>query len=275
MQIYNKKDFVPSQFLNVTQKKLTYPVLPHGHDFFEIEFVLSGKGTHLIDGVSYPIEPNSLFLLTPANVHEMRTDDVELITVMFQSEYSDGFFSFPILSLLHSPCFVFSGHEERLIREMIEEIYLTHTKDSSYAMMVLYCVLRKLHARSVPGSREVLPTVQNIIAYILEHFREEVTLKRTAGHFGFSVPYLSELFLQQTGRNFKEYLDSIRFSHAQNLLAFTSMPICEVNSRAGFSDYANFARRFKERTGFTPSQYRKRAREGRIREIGEAPFIKP
>ena len=55
MQIYDKISFIPNHFINVTQKKLSAHIPPHGHDFFEIEFILNGKGTHLIDGVSYPI----------------------------------------------------------------------------------------------------------------------------------------------------------------------------------------------------------------------------
>ena len=153
-----------------------------------------------------------------------------------------------------------------MIREMMKEIYLTHKKDSTYAMMVLHCVLHKIYTRNANETRDVLPTVQNIIAYVLENFRKNITLEGTATHFGFSAPYLSDLFLQQTGRHFKEYLDSIRFSHAQNLLAFTDLPICEVNDCSGFSDYSNFARRFKERTGMTPTEYRKCAREGAGRD---------
>ncbi len=222
---------------------------------------MSGTGEHLIDGVSYPIAPNAFFLLTPANVHEIHAPGAEVITVMFQSEYSGGFFSFPQQSPQRSPYFAFSGREERLIRELMEEMYATYQNDSTYAMMVLHCVLHKLQTRNAAESRAMPLTVQNVIAYILENFRKSITLESTAVHFGFSAPYLSDFFQQQTGRNFKSYLDGVRFSHAQNLLAFTDLPICEINVCSGFSDYANFARRFKERTGMTPTEYRKRARE--------------
>ena len=267
MQIYNKRNFISNHFISVTKKTLHSHVRPHGHDFFEIEFILNGEGTHLIDGVSYPIAPNALFLLTPASVHEIRTQNVELITIMFQSEYDGDFFSFPMLSMPHSPSYLFSGRESRLIREQMEEIYQTHTKDSAYAMMQLYCVLHKLQSQNAESVHEVLSTVQHIIAYILEHFREELTLRRMADHFNFSPSYLSELFLRETGIHFKEYLDSVRFSHAQNLLAFTDLPIHEVHVGAGVADYANFARRFKARTGMTPGEYRRRMREKGVEEI--------
>ena len=56
---------------------------------------------------------------------------------------------------------------------------------------------------------------------------------------------------------FKEALDELRFSYAQKLLVFTELSVKEIQFRSGFYDYANFARRFRQKYGITPTQYRK------------------
>jgi transcriptional regulator GlxA family with amidase domain len=55
-------------------------------------------------------------------------------------------------------------------------------------------------------------------------------------------------------------LDDLRFSYAQKLLTLTALSIKEVQYRSGFLDYANFARRFKEKQGLSPTEYRKKHR---------------
>lgn len=258
MHIYDKSKFIPNDFISVTRKHIRGTVAAHGHDFFEIEYFLSGDGTHEIDGVSYPIRPNSLFLLSPANVHSICSQNSEVITVMFQSEHDGVFFTFPLLSPSYSPAFYLEDIKAEVLPPLLLELFSVHKNDTAYAMLLLHCILHKLTACHNTYNDEALPLVQNTILYMLENFRGEITLESTASHFGFSKAYFSDLFLRQTGINFKAYLDGVRFSHAKNLLAFTTLPVSEIHTRAGFCDYANFARRFKQKYGLTPTEYRKK-----------------
>lgn len=256
MRIYDKADHIPNNFICVTRKTIKKDIVAHGHNFFEIEYFISGDGTHEIDGVAYPLRPNSLFLLSPAAVHSISSPNAELITVMFQCEYDGEFFIFPQISPTYSPAFYLDCANADVLPPLLHELLATHETDTRYALLLLRCILHKLTALRDPCLGEPLPMIQNVILYILENFRGEITLEKTALHFGFSKAYFSDLFLRQTGVNFKSYLDEIRFSHVKNLLSSTDLPIGEIYPRAGFFDYANFARRFKQKYGMTPTDYR-------------------
>ena len=256
MHILDKSQEIADDFICVTSKIVKRGVSAHGHNFFEIEYCIKGDGTHEVDGVSYPIRPNSLFLLSPAAVHKIVSNNVELITVMFQCEYDGEFFSFPHFTPDHSPVFYLDAENAEVLPPLLHELLNVHKTDPGYAMLLLRCILHKLSALRKPRSNAPLPLIQNTILYLLENFRKEITLESTASHFGFSKSYFSDLFLRQTGVNFKTYLDEIRFSHVKNLLASTDLPVGEIYLRAGFRDYANFARRFKQKYGMTPSDYR-------------------
>ena len=255
MRVYDKSKFIPNDFIRVTKKQIQ-EVEAHGHDFFEIEYFLNGNGTHVIDGISYPIQKNALFFMSPANVHSIHSQNAEVITVMFQSEYNAKSFSFPMLYPSYSPAFYLNNEQNHLIEPLLSELLSINQTDHTYAMLLLRCVLHKLAACCQAQSDEHYPLVQSVILYLLENFRNNITLESTAAHFGFSKAYFSNWFLQQTGFHFKAYLDGIRFSHAKNLLAFTALPISEIHTRAGFGDYANFSRRFKRNYGQTPTEYR-------------------
>ncbi len=261
MNIFGRKSYIKNGFVSVTKKPLTGNVQPHGHDFFEIEFFVGGSGEHIINGVSYPIKQNSLFLLSPASVHSILTKSSEVITVMFQCEYDGSFFDFPFLYKDASPAFYPDGHDTELILPLINELYEKHETEKEYSLLLLRCILHKISLNKNPLGQGELPLIQNVFLYIRENFRSDITLEATAAHFGFSRSYFSELFFRHTGMNFKAYLDDVRFSHAKNLLQFTSIPISEVHIRSGFQDYANFARRFKSKYKKKPTEYRKTASE--------------
>lgn len=59
---------------------------PHWHDFYEIEFYVSGNGSTNINGKEYRITPNTLCFLTPTDFHSFQPDPGDrflLITFIF------------------------------------------------------------------------------------------------------------------------------------------------------------------------------------------------
>ena len=80
-----------------------------------------------------------------------------------------------------------------------------------------------------------------------------------AAEAGISLRYLQKLF---TARNSTctHFLISVRLDHAARLLQrrtllSTRQPLCEIAYACGFTDYTNFARRFRHRFGQTPGTY--------------------
>ena len=61
---------------------------PHRHDFFEILFLTKGSGNHVIDFKEYKIKPNSIFFLSPGQIHTIElSKDVEGYIFLFSSEF--------------------------------------------------------------------------------------------------------------------------------------------------------------------------------------------
>lgn len=257
MRILTKKDNIPNDFIAAKRKCFCKTLEAHGHDFFEIELILNGKGSYIIDGKQYEIKPHTLFLMNPSQIHSVDAD-MELINVMFQCEYDNAFFAFPLTSRTAPPVFHLEDEDYDLIYSLLQELVKVHKTDCQYGVLLLRCVLRKLIA-CLPESNEEIhpPYIQQTLLYMMENFRSGITLQSAAARLGLSKAYLSDCFSKQLGVNFKTYLDDLRFSYAKNLLAFTNIPIGEIHERSGFYDYANFTRRFKQKYGCSPGEYRK------------------
>lgn len=100
--------------------------------------------------------------------------------------------------------------------------------------------------------------VRKIIQYIQEHYHERVTLKNVSENVYLSRSYISVLFKKETGWKFSDYLTEVRLGKARELLLETSCSVQEVAARTGFFDTPHFSRVFKEKTGFSPLEYRKK-----------------
>ncbi len=256
MKILNKSDNIPNDFMSASEKYFQGNMETHLHTFFELEYVIEGQGICEIDGVCHEMRPNMLFFLTPVNVHTVKNADVRLINVMFQSESHAELFPFSLQERAHTPMLALSEQDGVLIRALLSEIVQVHRSDRNFATSLMQCVMQKISAVSNLEKDSPLPYIRRAILFIHENFQNGITLEQTAAYLGLTASYFSDYFQKQVGQNFKAYLDEIRFSHAKNLLFFSDLSIGEICRRSGFSDYANFARRFRQRFGCSMRVYR-------------------
>src|SRR6266480_2530095 len=65
------------------------PTSVHWHEFYEVHFILAGRGTHLLNETTHQLVPGTLFLLTPADFHALipqPDQPLELFNVIFAEE---------------------------------------------------------------------------------------------------------------------------------------------------------------------------------------------
>jgi len=230
-------------------QKTCFPA--HMHDHFELELILEGSGSFTVNGSEYPIQTNTLTIMTPAHVHSIQSEGILLFNVEFA-----GSSALPVWDY-REPFVVQLGDADAVfLRTLLTEVHATFEEKPAYASRLFACVLEKAMYCKNGAERSEQLRASEVFLYVIEHFRSDLTLKTMAERFGFSTSYMSDLFSHKFGVCFKEYLDSMRFSYACSQLTFTDDPIKAVCVSAGFSDYANFSRRFREKYGKTPREYR-------------------
>ncbi|NJM94705.1 MAG: hypothetical protein HC842_08620 [Cytophagales bacterium] len=61
---------------------------PHRHDFYEILYLTHGSGRNVIDLEEYPIQPGSVFFVSPGQVHDIEVStDVAGYIFIFTAEF--------------------------------------------------------------------------------------------------------------------------------------------------------------------------------------------
>jgi len=93
--------------------------------------------------------------------------------------------------------------------------------------------------------------------YMEEHLSERLSLEQTAEMAGLSPAYFSQLFKQETGVTFSDYLTDLRIRRAKELLLQSDETVAAIMEAVGYRDIKHFRNLFAERVGVTPAKYRK------------------
>ena len=95
------------------------------------------------------------------------------------------------------------------------------------------------------------------LAYMNEHYSENLALADVAEKLNITSGYLSTLFSQNMNGGFVETLNKIRIEHACTYLQQDHLKTYEIAYKLGFKDEKYFSRVFKKVTGVAPYEYRK------------------
>lgn len=239
---------------------LNYP--QHWHDYFEIEIIIKGIGTHILNGNAYPISKGDAYLLTPVDFHEIdASSPIELINISFDEVWLSEI----MRTFLYTTDFAkkrrFEGQDYQRMVMAAELLSHECETDAPCINQLLEYLLSRFMPQEILQSKIVsnqvyLTGIKKAVAYIELHFREKVTLQQLSDMSGYNPTYFSELFRKFTGETYIERLTSLRINYAKALLA-RGLSVSDACFESGFGSLSNFLTAFKSKCGMPPSKYRK------------------
>jgi AraC-like DNA-binding protein len=102
--------------------------------------------------------------------------------------------------------------------------------------------------------------IERAIAHIQNEYMRDLNMKLLAQEFGASYSWFRKAFVAHTGLSPHQYLLELRLVRARNLLVETEFSVKEIAMQTGFEDEHYFARLFRQKLNFTPSEWRRRSR---------------
>ena len=111
------------------------------------------------------------------------------------------------------------------------------------------------------GGRERLRPEERLFermqSYILSRYADyQFSLQSMADDLQLSVSSVGRIYKQFTGTTVMESVNELRISKAKELLQNTNLPVKEIVEQIGYKDVSSFIRKFKQRFGLTPTDYR-------------------
>lgn len=152
---------------------------------------------------------------------------------------------------------------DAFLRRVFEEI--THsTQDESYMNLLIDTAIH-----IIQQTGQIIPPMADspanqlamqAVKTIYENYCKPITLASTAKKLFVSPQYLSKVFKNMVGVGFSQFLSELRLNHAAYLLTNTTQPITQICFECGFGNLSHFLRRFKQKFGVSPSDYREDVR---------------
>ena len=108
------------------------------------------------------------------------------------------------------------------------------------------------------GQEEGNVPVRRIMAYLREHYHEQVSLDEIAREVMYSGSECCRQFKKTTGETIFHYLKAYRLARATELLEETDWPISRIALETGFCSSSYFIEAFRAELKTTPLKYRGR-----------------
>lgn len=254
----------------------------HTHDFLELAFVLTGAAKHEMEGYKATIGAGDYFIVDYGAAHEYKqigNEPLSVMNVLFLPEFIDKSLtycrSFPAflkhylikINVEGSPKNPFggvfsdeNGEIAALLLAMKEEYDCARAGFTeiirSKLIELLILTARKTESIDTPHD-----PVSYAVAAVDENPSNPPTLYEIADKFGYSTPYLSSKFKEQTGKNYRDYVTEKRMEEARRLLANTNDKISSVATAAGYADVNRFYDVFRRSSGVSPAVFRKNCKK--------------
>ncbi|MTI86366.1 MAG: helix-turn-helix domain-containing protein [Balneolaceae bacterium] len=255
----------------------------HHHPELQLVYIIKGTGNLFVGDTVTAFEAGNLFLFGSNQSHLLKSDTEyfsdkcekisESISIFFH-EYSLGekFFKLSetesIQGLIHR-----ADHSLEFSPEVADRIgnrmkELTGIKGFDRFLEILsildelantdqYKKLAGVTAENPPTGFES-ERINNVINYILEHYKEDIKLDVIAEVANYSKAAFCRFFKKRTRKTFSEFLNEVRITEACKLLRNTDLNMSQICYESGFNNISNFNRQFKRITDMTPKQYANR-----------------
>ncbi|WP_028524578.1 helix-turn-helix domain-containing protein [Runella limosa] len=252
----------------------------HKHTYYEIIFILRGKGIHNINGNTYTYTKGDVYLLGPEDFHDFDIEETtEFCFIRFNESYSKTTSSLAdkqwqhVLELL---LFTSSQSRGTIVHDKLEKQKLHQllsvleseydNPPSAHFELIRDSLMRSIMtilARNLSPQPHFKPELQDSIEAMLRFIKQNIyqpnklTIDHIAEQFHLAPAYVSIFFKKHTGESLKQYIIKHRIKLVETRLLYSQMTLTEIADEFGFTDESHFCKQFRQYTGVNPSTFRK------------------
>lgn len=247
----------------------------HSHNFYELIYCRSAfQVEYLVGARRYLLQQGDVVIVPPGVSHcpmlpEKLTEPYRRYVLWISSEFIEtmtNMFSYEDDRLkIHTNLIRTVGTGWEFLGEMFRKGVREREKGfpgweaavAANTLQLLVQIQRALaDSRVKPLQAEKPDLLDRVMGYVENNLGSRITLADTARQFYVSESTVSQLFRKKMGVSFHQCVIQRRLIAAKAMIS-ENIPMEEVCTRVGFSDYSSFYRAFRQEYGVSPRQYRK------------------
>ena len=250
--------------------------------FARIYYVKSGNARTIIDGKTYLLEANHLYLIPPFTLHDDECDGYySLYYIHFYEKaiHKESIFDKYNMPVGIQACHLDLNLTERLLtinpeRELgyfdpqlydnmptFSSYVAANNKMPFYSVMETEGILQQLLSRFLEQAKKKSndrdSRVNHSLKYIHENTNKNISLTELAGISCVTEDHFIRLFKKEMNCTPTQYILSKKMEKARLLLITSEMSIRDIAMDLSIDNISYFNKIFKHHTGKTPGNYRK------------------
>lgn len=242
-------------------------------DFNKLYFIMEGQGYLKIGDQRFSPAPGDLYLLPAGTVQSYGTINQNTFG-KYWCHFRAKIGHLDLFQFLRTSAFI-RVNEPEWLKQRFKDLIYWHHSDSLTTQMHVQSILLEIIAFFVEECEMVkintkttdsLEKMNHVLQYIEDHLSDKLSIKELAEVAHFHPNYLIRVFKNATGLSPIHYINYMKIEKAKHMLQFTDLTVLSISDALGM-DIAYFSRKFKEYTGFAPTDYRDLFTSGHETEV--------
>jgi AraC-like DNA-binding protein len=225
-------------------------------------YVVSGRGRFFVQGNTYDLYPNDMFVLFKEDLHSYYSDKENPWELLWFGIIGESVKSLIESTRIQKAMPVLKRNENPLMKDAFQKIVSILADQRSNRFFAIAEFMQILgymseyfsnnHLRMVQPEDRIMKTVK----FIDLNYSYPIDTEIMAHQAGFARTYFCTLFKSIVGKSPIEYLTGIRLKHAEYLLKYSAMTIQQISNSVGFEDSLYFSKLFRRYRGMSPTAFR-------------------
>ena len=245
----------------------------HYHDVFEYAMVIKGKVIYKINEDEILLNENEAIFINSDVIHtvkQYKDDNAIIYTIGFPSNLlvndpTNILFKKYFEPIIYGNCkYLLIKNKDML--SLMNSIYTDNKKE--YNELHFLSLLIELWSYTFNEISKLNPIrntselvneerIKTILAYIHEHYNEKINVEDLADLLKISKNTCFRLFKKYLSKTPTEYILDYRINKAATLLLHSNKNMITIAIECGFDNASYFGKVFKEKTNYSPLEYRK------------------
>jgi len=251
-----------------------YFIEPHKHGFYEINIIMSGRGTHLIEDNSFTAEAGDVFVIPPNIVHAYtNTKQMNVFHILIrpslinslgsEKDHVNGFnILMEIEPFLRNRCekkmFLSLSPDELkvikydldLIRDDTNNSFKNCNPLKNHIMIkILYYMSSLIYNRTIKTKNNYMEyTIISLLDYISNNYQRKISIDDLCKISNTSTSTLIRYFRKICGCTPAQYIIDYRINLAKKMIEENILSRTEIAHECGFYDLSHMERYLKSKS---------------------------
>lgn len=235
-----------------TATKNTYPMHNRGRRHHGLLFPLVGTEIYRFRDGAIAAPPGSVLFIPDGEDYRIELEGEESVVICIDLELVGTAELRPI---------VFPPEKVGGLKSLFHEALGAWNRGSlcrdASVKSAVYRILAALISAEAqsPSTSRLAPAIDHLHAHCTD---PDFSIEALAEIAGMSRRYFEKLFFAEHGRAPRDYVIGLRMDLARELLLNEKLSVADVASELGYADVYHFSKLFKQKTGHTPAEYKRR-----------------